>query len=181
MLKKRKRMGQKAFFSKKSKRGYKRLFLICLRQVSNKRIQTSIIHIAPCSQEIIDNENPIFLRFVFLEDAKWGCLVAMVTIIVFLSMATDLFLKLKKQVSSRIFVWTSRSFSHSWLITGFVNIVTRLVPLVVEADEGDYACQATNIAESASSSNSRLIINGGRLIQESLLTEYSHFSQLKVQ
>jgi hypothetical protein len=108
-------------------------------------------------------------------------LVAMVTIIVFLSMATDLFLKLKKQVSSRIFVRTSLSFSHSWLITGFVNIVTRLVPLVVEADEGDYACQATNIAESASSSNSRLIINGGRLIQESLLTEYSNFSQLKVQ
>jgi hypothetical protein len=55
------------------------------------------------------------------------------------------------------------------------------VSLVVEADEGDYACQATNIAESASSSNSRLIINGGRLIQESLLTEYSHFSQFKVQ
>ena len=57
----------------------------------------------------------------------------------------------------------------------------RLVPLVAEADEGDYACQTTNIAESASGSNSRLIINGGRLIQESLLTEYSHFSQLKVQ
>jgi len=57
-------MGQKTlFFSKKSKRGYKRLFFICFRQVSIERIQTSIIHIAPCSQEIIDNENPIFLRF----------------------------------------------------------------------------------------------------------------------
>jgi hypothetical protein len=31
--------------------------------VSIEQIQTSIIHIAPCSQEIIDNENPIFLRF----------------------------------------------------------------------------------------------------------------------
>jgi hypothetical protein len=29
--------------------------------MSIKRIQTSIIHIPPCSQEIIDNENPIFL------------------------------------------------------------------------------------------------------------------------
>ena len=53
---------------------YKRLFFICFRQVSIEQIQTSIIHLAPCSQEIhvIDNENPIFLRFVFLEeqDAK---------------------------------------------------------------------------------------------------------------
>ena len=39
-----------------------RLFLICLRQVSNEGIQTSIIHIPPCSQKIIDNENPDFLR-----------------------------------------------------------------------------------------------------------------------
>ena len=62
-----------------------------------------------------------------------------------------------------------------------VNIVKGLVPLVVEADEGDYACQATNIAESASSSNSRLIVNGGKLIQHSLLTEDSHFSQLMIQ
>jgi mannosyltransferase OCH1-like enzyme len=30
-----------------------------------EQIQTSIIHIAPCSQEIIDNENPICLRFFF--------------------------------------------------------------------------------------------------------------------
>ena len=65
-------MGQNTLFSKISKRGYKRLFFICFRQVSIKQIQTSIIHLAPCSQEIhvIDNENPIFLRFVFLEDAK---------------------------------------------------------------------------------------------------------------
>ena len=42
---------------------YKRLFFICFRQVSIEKIQTSIIHIVPCSQEIIDNENPIFLRF----------------------------------------------------------------------------------------------------------------------
>ena len=56
------------FFSKKSKRGYKRLFFISFRQISIERIQTSIIHIPPCSQEIIDNENPIFLRF--FEDAK---------------------------------------------------------------------------------------------------------------
>jgi hypothetical protein len=53
-------MGLKTLLPKKSKRGYKRLFFICFRQVSNKRIQTSIIHIAPCSQEIIDHENPIF-------------------------------------------------------------------------------------------------------------------------
>jgi hypothetical protein len=33
-------------------------FFICFRQVSIEQIQTSIIHIAPCSQEIIDNENP---------------------------------------------------------------------------------------------------------------------------
>ena len=49
---------------------YTRLFVICFRQVSIEQIQTSLIHIAPCSQEIIDNENPIFLRFAFLEDAK---------------------------------------------------------------------------------------------------------------
>ena len=61
-------MGQKTLFSKKSKRGYKRLFLICCRQVSIERIQTSLIHQPPCSQEIIDNENPDFLRF--FEDAK---------------------------------------------------------------------------------------------------------------
>ena len=61
-------MGQKTLFSKKSKRGYKRLYLICLRQVSIERIQTSLIHLPPCSQEIIDNENPSFLRF--FEDAK---------------------------------------------------------------------------------------------------------------
>ena len=88
LLKKTKVWDKKHFFSKKSKRLQTIIFFICFRQVSIEQIQTSIIHIAPCSQEIIDNENPIFLRFVFLEDAKWGCLVAMVTIIVFLSMAT---------------------------------------------------------------------------------------------
>jgi len=62
-------MGQKTFISKKSKRGYKRLFLLCLRQVAIERIQTSIIHIPPCSQKIIDNENPDFFTF-FFEDAK---------------------------------------------------------------------------------------------------------------
>ena len=43
---------------------YKRLFFICFRQVSIEQIQTTIIHLA---QEIhvIDNENPIFLRFFF--------------------------------------------------------------------------------------------------------------------
>jgi hypothetical protein len=51
---------QKTLFSQKSKRGYKRLFLICFRQVSIEQIQTSIIHIPHCSQEIIDNENPHF-------------------------------------------------------------------------------------------------------------------------
>ena len=61
-------MGQKTLYFKISKRGYKRLFVICFRQVSIQRIQTSIIHIAPCSREIIDNENPIFWRF--FEDAK---------------------------------------------------------------------------------------------------------------
>ena len=65
-------MGQKTLFSpKKSKRGYKQLLLICFRQKSIERIQTSIIHILPCLQEIqnvIDNENPNFLHF--FEDAK---------------------------------------------------------------------------------------------------------------
>ena len=46
----------------------------------------------------------------------------------------------------------------------------------VEADEADYACQATNVAGSASSSNSRLIVNGGKFIWESLLRGDSHFS-----
>ena len=65
--------GIKNTFSKKSKRGYKRLFFICLRQVSNRRIQTSIIHIAPCSHDIIDNENPIVLRcfFKMRNEAVW--------------------------------------------------------------------------------------------------------------
>ena len=45
------------------------IFYICFRQVSIEQIQTSIIHLAPCLQEIIDDENPIFLRFS-LEDAK---------------------------------------------------------------------------------------------------------------
>ena len=54
-------MGQKTLFSQKSKRGYKRLFFICFREMSIERIQISIIHIPPCSQEIIDNEK---------EDAK---------------------------------------------------------------------------------------------------------------
>jgi hypothetical protein len=66
-------MRQKTLFSKKSE------FFYVLRHMSIKRIQTSIIHIPPCSQEIIDNENPIFLHF--FEDAKWGCLDAMVKII----------------------------------------------------------------------------------------------------
>ena len=35
---------------------------------------------------------------------------------------------------------------------------------IVETDEAEYACQATNVAGSASSSNSRLIVNGGKLI-----------------
>ena len=59
---------------------YKRLFFICFRQVSIEQIQTIIIHLAPCSQEIhvIDNENPIFLCFFFLEDSRcemrlFGC------------------------------------------------------------------------------------------------------------
>ena len=55
---------------------YKRLFFICFRQVSIEQIQTSIIHLAPCSQEIIDNENPIFLRFVYFgrcEMRLFGC------------------------------------------------------------------------------------------------------------
>jgi membrane protein YqaA with SNARE-associated domain len=62
-------MGQKTLYFKISKRGYKRLFVICFRQVSIQRIQSSIIHIPPCSQEKIDNENPIFFAF-FFEDAK---------------------------------------------------------------------------------------------------------------
>jgi hypothetical protein len=65
LLKKNKSMGQKTLFSKKSKRGYKRLFFICFRQESIERIQTSLIHLPPCSQEIIDNENPIFFGGFF--------------------------------------------------------------------------------------------------------------------
>jgi len=38
--------------------------------VSIERIQTSIIHIPPYSQEIIDNKNPIFLRF--FEDEEFS-------------------------------------------------------------------------------------------------------------
>jgi hypothetical protein len=60
---KKKAWDKKHFFPKKSKRGYKRLFFICFRQVSIEQIQTSIIHIAPSSHEIIDNENPDFLHF----------------------------------------------------------------------------------------------------------------------
>jgi hypothetical protein len=37
---------------------------ICLKQVSNERIQTSIIHIPPCSQKIIDNQKPSYFSFV---------------------------------------------------------------------------------------------------------------------
>jgi hypothetical protein len=43
---------------------YKWLFFICFRQVSIEQILTSIIHLAPCSQKIIDNENLIFFTFV---------------------------------------------------------------------------------------------------------------------
>jgi hypothetical protein len=68
-------MGQKTLFSKISKRGYRWLFFICFRQVSIEQIQRSIIHIAPCSQEIIDNENPIFLSVFFerCEMRLFGC------------------------------------------------------------------------------------------------------------
>ena len=59
-------MGQKIY---SSKRDYKRLFFKCLRQVSIEGMQKSIIHIPPCLQKIIDNENPDFLM-VFYEDAK---------------------------------------------------------------------------------------------------------------
>jgi hypothetical protein len=67
-------MGQKALFSKEPKRGYKRLFFICLRQVSNERIQTNIILIPLCSQNIIDNENPYFVTLFFWKmqnEAVW--------------------------------------------------------------------------------------------------------------
>jgi hypothetical protein len=45
-------MGQKTLFSQKSKRGYKRLFFICFRQVSIEQIQTSIIHIRTFATQI---------------------------------------------------------------------------------------------------------------------------------
>jgi hypothetical protein len=57
-------MGLKTLFSEKSKRGYKQLFVIYLRQVSNEGIQTSIIHIPHRSQVIIDNENLFFYDFL---------------------------------------------------------------------------------------------------------------------
>ena len=67
-------MGQKPLFCKESKRGYKRLIFICLRQVFNERIQTSIIHIPPCSQKAIDNENPDFFTFFLrCEMRLFGC------------------------------------------------------------------------------------------------------------
>ena len=70
--KKTKSMGQKTLLPQKSKRGYKRLFFICFRHVSIQRIQASIIHIAPCSQEIIYNENPIFCVFLKMRnEAVW--------------------------------------------------------------------------------------------------------------
>jgi hypothetical protein len=58
-------MEQKTLFSKKSKRGYKRLFLTCLRQMSNKRIQTSIIHIAPWSQKKILHEMHLICKMFY--------------------------------------------------------------------------------------------------------------------
>ena len=67
-------MEQKTFFFQKSKRGYKGLLFILLRQVSNKRIKTSINHLTPCSQEIIDHENPDFFTFFFRYEMKlFGC------------------------------------------------------------------------------------------------------------
>ena len=62
-------MGQKTLFSKKSKRGYKRLFfykffLYAFRQTSIERIQTSLIHLPPYTQEIIDKENQNFGVFL---------------------------------------------------------------------------------------------------------------------
>ena len=73
------RWAKKPLLSKKSKRGYKRLFFICLRHVSNERIQTSIIHIPPCSQKIIDNQKPSFFSH-FYEDGKWSSSIAKITI-----------------------------------------------------------------------------------------------------
>jgi hypothetical protein len=54
---------------------YKRLLFICYRQVSIEQIKKSINHLAPCSQEIIDNENPILIRFFFgrCEMRLFGC------------------------------------------------------------------------------------------------------------
>jgi hypothetical protein len=53
---------KKNFFPKNLKELYKRLSVICFRQVSIERIQLSSIHIPPCSQEIVENDNPNFLR-----------------------------------------------------------------------------------------------------------------------
>jgi hypothetical protein len=53
------------FFPKILKEATSDYFFICLRQVSNERIQASIIHIPPCSQKIIDNEIPDFFTFFF--------------------------------------------------------------------------------------------------------------------
>jgi hypothetical protein len=63
-------MGQKTLFPKNLKEATNDYFL---RQLFIERIQTSIIHLPPCPQEIIDNENPNFLRF-FLKmrnEAVW--------------------------------------------------------------------------------------------------------------
>jgi len=66
-------MGQKnTFFQKNLKEATNDYYSYVLDKCL-ERIQTSIIHIAPCSQEIIDNENPILLRVFFKmrNEAVW--------------------------------------------------------------------------------------------------------------
>jgi hypothetical protein len=54
--------------------GNKNKTFYILNAFHNKRMQTSIIHIALCSHEIIDNENPDFFAIYFLKmrnEAVW--------------------------------------------------------------------------------------------------------------
>ena len=66
-------MSQKTLFSKKSKRlFFYKFFVYAFRQASIERIQTSLIHLPPYTQEIIDKENLNFGFFLKMRnEAVW--------------------------------------------------------------------------------------------------------------
>ena len=57
-------MGQKHFFPKNLKEATNDYFLYVLDKCLLNGYKPSIIHIPPCSQKIIDDENPIFCVFL---------------------------------------------------------------------------------------------------------------------